>query len=44
MVYIRHLADVDTVDQSFKVAVGYDMMWPSTPAGKLDACIGVSCI
>lgn len=32
MIYIRHLADVSTVDQSFKVAVGYDMMWPSTPA------------
>lgn len=28
--YIRHIADVDTIDQSFKIAIGYDMMWPAT--------------
>jgi len=29
-IFIRHIADVDTIDQSFKIAVGFDMMWPST--------------
>mmetsp|Transcript_234 Transcript_234/g.373 ORF Transcript_234/g.373 Transcript_234/m.373 type:complete len:431 (+) Transcript_234:130-1422(+) len=28
-IFIRHIADVNTIDQSFKIAVGFDMMWPS---------------
>jgi len=30
MIYIRHICDVDTVNQSFKIALGYDMVWPSS--------------
>jgi|EP00979_Chaetoceros_neogracilis_P004308 hypothetical protein len=29
-IFIRHIADVNTIDQSFKIAAGFDMMWPST--------------
>lgn len=29
-IFIRHIADVNTIDQSFKIAVGFDMMWPSS--------------
>jgi hypothetical protein len=28
-IFIRHIADVNTIDQSFKIAVGFDMLWPS---------------
>jgi hypothetical protein len=34
LVYIRYIADVDTLNQTFKSAFGLDMLWPATEADK----------
>jgi hypothetical protein len=34
MVYIRYVAEVNTVEQTFKIAFGLDLIWPATEAEK----------
>jgi len=34
LVYIRYVADVQTLDQTFKTAFGLDMLWPATDIDK----------
>jgi hypothetical protein len=34
LVYIRYVADVKTLDQTFKTAFGLDMLWPASDTDK----------
>jgi hypothetical protein len=34
LVYVRYVADVDTLNQSFRTAFGLDMLWPATESDK----------